>query len=481
MGVTTHTKKPEKKSPAFFFFRGRDVIWGVVFLIAEMKEGDGMASKWNVQEQGAKRRRSNQNQNRKSTDTNLNSGKTSPKIAPKQAAKPRTVYYKSKDDAKPVYRNPVKQKTAIRTRYTGKGRTTPKLSEWYAQPKQAAQPKAKPKNEWGVDFGNDFNRDQWVRRLENYTPEFRVKDEKPSEQMRTDLAPGSKYRMRNWLSSRARNRQEDRGSTLAQAKRLASLYQAVDPVTKGFTREQAGELHRQIQNAPVNLQELFIKYGDRLSPMVDLTPGPDDVLPEDQAHAYFSHWTGKTYGEPDTIAEDSRHNVPYRTLWHEYGHNLDWLAGDNGKPKHPYYTSSHLVGETPQHLNEMVVGEVDRSLRDYWSKVRLDESPFDPKTALVDFGMDIQGPYRNAVKNANGLSDMMGLYGFEHGGTVRPIVSGHDADYWNGNLTGKNTESFADLTAASVLGGDSLRYIQAVLPNTYDAYLDMLARMVNGG
>ena len=48
-----------------------------------------MANRWNAQEQGSKRRRSNQNTanvNRKSTDTSANSGKTINR--PAQKAKP---------------------------------------------------------------------------------------------------------------------------------------------------------------------------------------------------------------------------------------------------------------------------------------------------------------------------------------------------------------------------------------------------------
>ena len=71
-----------------------------------------MANKWNIQQQGAKRRRSNQNtakpqasaenKNRRSTDTRANSGKPASKPAAKPTAKPaqqkpqqRTTYYRS--------------------------------------------------------------------------------------------------------------------------------------------------------------------------------------------------------------------------------------------------------------------------------------------------------------------------------------------------------------------------------------------------
>ena len=109
-----------------------------------------MASRWNQQEQGAKRRRSNQgtrgttqpaasnpNKNRKSTDTNRNSGrpaaakpapKATPKAAPKAAPKqnkPKTVYFRSKDDAKPVYRNPAKSQPRQKVAFYSKDNARP--------------------------------------------------------------------------------------------------------------------------------------------------------------------------------------------------------------------------------------------------------------------------------------------------------------------------------------------------------------------
>ena len=423
---------------------------------------------------GHQRRVFNQNvanKNRKSTDTRANSGKTINR--PAQTAKPvqqkRTVYYRSKDDAQPVYKNPAKQKTVSRPRYTGKGRTTPKLSGWYAQPKQAAQPKPKLKKEWGVDFWSDIYREQRARRSEDYTPEYRIKDESPVERLAADAAPGSGYRTRKWINSRVRDYQEDRGSTLAQAKRLASLYQAVDPITKGYTREQAGDLHRQIQNAPVNLQELFIKYGDKLEPMVDAR------LEGESGGAFYNPTDGRVYGVPEEIAQDSHSNLPYTAHWHEYGHNLDWLAGENGYKYHPSYTYYQDRGrDGGQNLGDLVLSDAERSLRDYWAKVMLNETPFDPQNALNEFGNSM----RYAGRYARGLSDMMGQYGLKHGGNTSPIVAGHDADYWDSSGY-QSQEAFADMTAASVLGGNSQRYIQAVLPNTYDAYLDMLEDMTS--
>lgn len=74
------------------------------------------------------------------------------------------------------------------------------------------------------------------------------------------------------------------------------------------------------------------------------------------------------------------------------------------------------------------------------------------------------------------VSDMMGQYGYEHGATTYPLGLGHSVDYWD-KTGNQSQEAFADMTAASVFGGPARRYIQAVLPNTYEAYLAMLEDM----
>ena len=107
----------------------------------------------------------------------------------------------------------------------------------------------------------------------------------------------------------------------------------------------------------------------------------------------------------------------------------------------------------------------------------MNETPYNAENALRSFGMDMQEAFPRAVKYSTGLSDMMGQYGLENGGNTAPVGAGHSAEYWDSNASKKPAESFADLTAASVLGGPSQRYIQAVLPNTYEAYLAMLEDM----
>lgn len=443
-----------------------------------------MATKWNVVEQGNKRRRSNGNQNRKSTDTRANSGKAVATAAAKAGAqaakkaaaaipaKKQTTYYTKKKPGGVIGTG-----RAVARKVPFSSSKAPTIRNIVNPAARAPYYRGGPdmRKRWGIDFGNDVAREQRASRLENETPESKITDESPYMRMKRDLAPGSEYRMRNWINSRVKDYPEDRGTTLAQAARLASLYQAVDPITKGYTREQAGDMHRQIQDAPVNLQELFIKYGGRLQPMLDAWPedAPDS--------AHFNQMTGRVYGVPGDIAKDSSSNQPYWTLWHEYGHNLDWLAGDNGYKYYPAYTESQDIGlRDGEPLRDLVPEDVDRSLRDYWARVKLNETPFDPEKALKEFGYDLRHTFPSTTKYARGLSDMMGQYGLKHGGDTTPILSGHDADYWNGSGN-QSPEAFADMVADSISGGPSLRYTQAVLPNTYDAYLAMLTRMVNGG
>lgn len=336
--------------------------------------------------------------------------------------------------------------------------------------KIAARPyfKAKKPRTWSDDVAQ-LERDKIVARIENYTNESKLKDDNSLSRLTEDAKPGSAYRMRNWINGRIRDYPEDRGSTLAQVKRLASLYGAVDPTTKGYTREQAGDLHRQIQNAPVNLQNLYIKYGEALSPMVNLGVGEEAVPP---GTAYFKASTNRVYGDPREISENTELHRPYRTHWHEYGHNLDHLSGGNEYPKRKNYS---FGGE--KDIEQTIYGDVGTSLRDYWEKVRKDQTPYNPQKALTYLYMDMQGAYPYAHRNIGELSDIMSPYSVNNGGNSHPLGWGHDKEYWRKHPSNAPSEAFADFTSASVAGGDPLRFVQAVLPNSYDEYLKMLEQM----
>ena len=403
---------------------------------------------------------------------------------------------------------------------------------------------------WGIDFANDFGRDQMLWRSEDYTPEYRLLDESPFSRMKNEAdlraeerrgkyyskklngknifkqrtndyrvlkenplkqleasAPAARrsYRerygynitphsvmgrikaqaeeaaerekwlkqrrdelapFRDWVNLRTdfTSPEEDKGTTLAQVNRLASLYGAVYPTTKGYTPEQAREIQEQIRSAPVGLQDLIIKHGDQLSP----------IRYKEGDNAYFRPGTGRVYGDPSVIAEDNAAFIPYSTHWHEYGHNLDWLSKRYGNQ--PLYSNDYT--KDGKGLNDIIAEDWDRTLRDYWDTFKSDKGPYNAKEAAESFGIDMMFAYpRSEGRERAVIGDILSPYSVEHGGDAFPMGYGHYSNYWLDHPDYKTTEAFADITSASVTGGDELRYVQAFLPNTYDAYLDMLRKM----
>ena len=130
-------------------------------------------------------------------------------------------------------------------------------------------------------------------------------------------------------------------------------------------------------------------------------------------------------------------------------------------------------------LESVIQNDMDRSMRDYWQATQGDE-PYDPQKAVRYFSNGMKGLYGNESTATAPLSDMMGPYSLANGGTTHPLGAGHSEEYLQDEGTAI-AEAFANLASTSVQGGDQLRLIQAVMPNTYDAYLEMLSRMVNGG
>lgn len=423
---------------------------------------------------GYKRRAFNQNtpaKNRKSTDTSANSGKT--------ANKSKTLYYRSKDDAKPVYKKqtkalhsskgrPVRQAYRYKKK-TSQGNTVLEDADVYVRPPDWTW---KDEVETYLKKGARGPRYQSGMRILEENPLARMKSYKgkPVRQRKPAKAAYYSKRMENgnpafntteWINGRVRDYPEDRGTALKQAKRLASLYVAVDPVTKGFSDEFARELHKDIQDAPVNLQELYIRYGNRLKPVVD----------SDEA-ARFDLLDRRVHGNLQEMESGDIAHLPGTNVWHEYGHNLDNLTGWrqlSPRGYSPYYRSNR------QRLQDSIKNEMDRTVRDYW-RAKYDDRPYNEKEAVRELFGTLFHDYSAADRAP--LSDMMGPYSTSIGRDSFPLGSGHPA--WYNAIPGNpSVEAFAEMTAAAIQGGEQLKLIQSVLPESYGMYLNMLSDMAS--
>lgn len=432
-----------------------------------------------AKEMVSKAKKQAETQNRKSTDTTANTGGTTWKLANNQkrpakaevrsgrTSTARPVYYRKSNAGQTAQHGGLVRKAAENTLKQVNAAAKKRPVRYSKKPSGTVRPGDKVGPTWEDEvkwLANDWE----VRRGEEYGPDFRVTSDNVLAKLDRD-AQTNKFR--HWLNGRVRAYpNDDKGSALEQAKRAVQLYGAIYPTTKGYTPEQARAIQSEARNAPVDLQDLFIRYGDKLSPIVD-------VVPEGKT-AFYSPQSGRVHGIPKDIASGTRHSQPFRTHWHEYGHNLDWLSGSGVGSSHPSYSSAYR--RERQGLGDIIANDVDSTLRDYWTNVREETGPYDASAAIRYFSGDVANDSPSGYKYALPLSDMMEPYSLERGGGSYPVGGGHGVKYWKSSPWAVPAEAFANLTSSAVQGGDSLRYVQAVLPNTYDAYLDMLDRMAAG-
>lgn len=188
--------------------------------------------------------------------------------------------------------------------------------------------------------------------------------------------------------------------------------------------------------------------------------------------------TGKPYQFP-----------PYEEVWHEFGHNMDYVLGqrtgahswqfasDTYRSKKHTTESTDASGtkvKTGYTLSDMVkkeVGEwVDAKLKELKSK---SEDP--KKVRKYDAYQEISKDLKSMSPVVSGdLSDM--VEGATKGRAQGPM--GHGKSYWNNHDVG--WETFAEMTSATMTNPESLALIKKHLPKSYEIYQEIIEEAGNG-
>lgn len=296
----------------------------------------------------------------------------------------------------------------------------------------------------------------------------------------------------------------------------------------GYERYQQQEMESLLKNSPDNIQNLYRKYGDKLSE-------PDENIDTTIGPAYYSPTDHRVHMHKDTAAAGNDYEAPYQQHFHEYAHNLAHLAG-NGKD-----FSVAWRDEKGRSFEDIIQSEWDKVMKDHYKdhlyanalskrakEAKITQSDYlyeqlrnwrqihkidknDPvylqlrdeldhastsSSRMKKFWSshyDVFGDFAfdkpEAVKAFTGyvkdnheplergiLSDMFGRYSVEQGGISQPFGFGHKPDYVKktGNLS---AESFANLTAGEITNKDAVELVMKYLPDSYNAFLQILKGM----
>lgn len=296
---------------------------------------------------------------------------------------------------------------------------------------------------------------------------------------------------------------------------------------KNYTWEQSMDMQRILQNAPEDVRELWKQTQGEFS----------ETIHERGDKAFYRAGENRVHLNEANVAKGDDLNPAYETHFHEYGHNIDYMAGGGSPISLSYRDSQGRTFEEiiTQEWESKLAGGPDAVVDNFlmnldtskggmggqaWLKSGLrdwrkrnnayDEDRYDSlfdsilafspddKDGMLNFlknNMDIfnDGSYTisgDALKNKilgycakikkentlevrGNLSDMMERYAVKNAGTAYPLGAGHGKSY--ALESGRLAkETFAEMFSSEVCNKASLDLIKRELPESYKAFKDMV-------
>lgn len=298
---------------------------------------------------------------------------------------------------------------------------------------------------------------------------------------------------------------------------------------KGYSNKEQQEIETLIDKSPEDVKNMFKKYASQLKPIVE------DV---DSDQAYFDPSDGCVHLIRSKAVVPSSYQTAYQVHFHEYAHNIDYLAAPNQK-----FFSANYVRSDGKSFADIIRSDWNDVMYDYFKDEYFDEY-FDFTTNVSMGGVTPRSLARNTLRqwqNLKGLSrydseytnlkdefdslmddsknykaflrkhfDKFGKLMYnevDNGSMIRKFskkiksnyslsargnlsdmfesysVNNGGGDYPFGIGHGADywvssdyvaIEAFAEMTDASVSSQESLELIKKFLPNAYKAYLEML-------
>ena len=297
----------------------------------------------------------------------------------------------------------------------------------------------------------------------------------------------------------------------------------------GYTVKQQADIEHMLEKSPKEIKSLYDQYGWQLKPAVE------DV---GKGNAFYNPDEARVHMLRSATVSGSDYEAPYDTHFHEYGHNLDYLAGDGTNPLSRVYRdqqgrsfeeiinsdwdaalkehyknspqlymkqfeancanssgmgaemyvkysitnwrkSNHLSHSDPAYtaLRDEFDGlsGTEQSYREFYRRHidKFIDQAYDKVNIIPDYCQYMKANYK--PRELSDISDMFEPYSVHYYGKSgeRPFGYGHGSDYalYGGKQA---TETFAEMTSATICCPESAAMIQKFLPNAYKAYFDML-------
>lgn len=216
----------------------------------------------------------------------------------------------------------------------------------------------------------------------------------------------------------------------------------MDVPKKAWGETHANGMKAVMEKAPPEVQRVWSKYEEKIS------------VYDPSYTGLGAHYRHSERGIRVDIAADALGTAAqpkYGTVFHEFGHNIDYLAGARDR----------TISERYRNKSGLTLGQM---MKKDWAAFVKDVGEGDEVEALTSLKLGLTRKEKWDVSDMiEGASQTAGDY---------PLGSGHGQSYWQGRDNGK--EAFAEMFAATTCNPDSLGAIKKVFPNAYKTFLEIL-------
>lgn len=232
------------------------------------------------------------------------------------------------------------------------------------------------------------------------------------------------------------------------------LYQTAYSFTEK-TVAKCNEMNDLIENADKDVQKVWKKYAKALERPL--------ALKSNERSAYYNPLEGRVHLDADKTGKRF-----YVTFFHEYGHNIDFIATGESGSKDNFTSYTDMKKNKGRTLGELIETE--------WKKKFCDSNGNVNEVKVKQYIKDMTSKY--SVSDLNDLSDMLEKFTYENLGIDYPLGGGHGGDYYLGSGQIASHEAFAEMFSAEIANPVSLEIIKQELPRSYSMFRSILKEIV---
>lgn len=262
-------------------------------------------------------------------------------------------------------------------------------------------------------------------------------------------------------------------------------------IYKKLGKDNYDGMHDLLKKAPEKEQRLWAKMEDKLTVV--------------NANANVHPCCHNVSGIEMNVTKDAKGtswSKPYQTTFHEFGHNIDYIANrdyGNGFSFQPYsYTyKDNVFGKTIKQEISNKVDEIAAAMKQEFKEHAKDFKYLHDKGYIGDWNYDMYQKtgrwmtepkfqksmaYNRLEKEIRALGDAKAdLSDIVEGATNGKIKAGfgHGTSYWK-DARKLSTEAFAEMFDSTVANPEQLEPIKKYLPKSYEIFQEMIENILKG-